>query len=70
MAKTNESGDPIFNLNNAKAATIEGGTLELSEADLSESLVNLMVFQRAFEANAKSITSADELLNTLINLKR
>ncbi|OUR72611.1 hypothetical protein A9Q76_03495 [Arcobacter sp. 31_11_sub10_T18] len=70
LAKTNESGDPIFNLNNAKAATIEGGTLELSEADLSESLVNLMVFQRAFEANAKSITSADELLNTLINLKR
>ena len=70
LAKTNESGDPIYNLNNAKAATIEGGTLELSEADLSESLVNLMVFQRAFEANAKSITSADELLNTLINLKR
>jgi len=70
LAKTNESGDPIYNLNNAKAATIEDGTLELSEADLSESLVNLMVFQRAFEANAKSITSADELLNTLINLKR
>jgi flagellar hook protein FlgE len=70
LQKTNESGDAIYNLNNAKAATIEGGTLELSEADLSESLVNLMVFQRAFEANAKSITSADELLNTLINLKR
>lgn len=70
LAKTNESGDPIYNLNNAKAASIEGKTLELSEADLSESLVNLMVFQRAFEANAKSITSADELLNTLINLKR
>ncbi|MFY9070056.1 flagellar basal body rod C-terminal domain-containing protein, partial [Aliarcobacter butzleri] len=42
----------------------------LSEADLSESLVNLMVFQRAFEANAKSITTADEMLTTLINLKR
>ncbi len=70
LQKTNESGEAIYNLNNAKAATVEGGTLELSEADLSESLVNLMVFQRAFEANAKSITSADELLNTLINLKR
>ena len=45
-------------------------TLELSTADLSESLVNLMVFQRAFEANAKSITTSDELLSTLINLKR
>ncbi len=70
LASTTESGDPIYNLNNEKTAKIEGQTLELSTADLSESLVNLMVFQRAFEANAKSITTSDELLNTLINLKR
>ncbi|WP_121628038.1 flagellar hook-basal body complex protein [Poseidonibacter antarcticus] len=70
LAKTTQSGDPIYNLNNDKAAKIEGKTLELSTADLSESLVNLMVFQRAFEANAKSITTADEILTTLIGLKR
>ena len=70
LAKTNESGDPVYNLNNSKIAKVESKTLELSTADLSESLVNLMVFQRAFEANAKSITTSDELLNTLINLKR
>ncbi|PLY09838.1 MAG: flagellar biosynthesis protein FlgE [Arcobacter sp.] len=70
LAKTNDSGEPIYNLNNDKTAKIEGQTLELSTADLSESLVNLMVFQRAFEANAKSITTSDEILNTLINLKR
>ncbi len=70
LAKTNDSGEPIYNLNNDKTAKIEGQTLELSTADLSESLVNLMVFQRAFEANAKSITTSDQLLNTLINLKR
>jgi len=70
VEKTNESGEPIYNLNNDKTATVESKTLELSTADLSESLVNLMVFQRAFEANAKSITTADTLLNTLINLKR
>ena len=70
LKKTTESGDPIYNVNNDKTAKIEGKTLELSTADLSESLVNLMVFQRAFEANAKSITTSDELLNTLINLKR
>ena len=70
LGKTNESGDPIYNLNNNKTAKVESKTLELSTADLSESLVNLMVFQRAFEANAKSITTSDELLNTLINLKR
>lgn len=70
LAKTMDSGDPVYNTNNNKTAKIEGKTLELSTADLSESLVNLMVFQRAFEANAKSITTSDELLNTLINLKR
>lgn len=70
LAKTNESGEPIYNLNNNKTAKVESKTLELSTADLSESLVNLMVFQRAFEANAKSITTSDDILNTLINLKR
>ena len=68
--KTLASGDPIYNLNNDKTAEVQASTLELSTADLSESLVNLMVFQRAFEANAKSITTADTILNTLIQLKR
>ncbi len=70
FSKTSESGDPIYNINNNKTAEVRGKALELSNADLSESLVNLMIFQRAFEANAKSLTTSDELLNTLINLKR
>ena len=70
FGKTSDSGDPIYNINNNKTAEVRGKALELSNSDLSESLVNLMIFQRAFEANAKSITTADELLNTLINLKR
>ncbi len=70
LAKSNNSGEPIYNLNNNKTARVESKQLELSNADLSESLVNLMVFQRAFEANAKSITTSDTILNTLINLKR
>ncbi len=70
FAKTSESGNPIYNVNNEKTAEVQGQSLELSEADLSESLVNLMVFQRAYEANAKSITTADQLLTTLINLKQ
>ena len=70
VRSTNRSGQAIFNLDNNKTAEIKGGVLELSTADLSESLVNLMVFQRAFEANAKSITTADQILTTLIQLKR
>lgn len=70
LSATNESGNPIYSINNNNGVSVESETLELSTADLSESLVNLMVFQRAFEANAKSITTADEILTTLINLKR
>ncbi|MEA3354193.1 MAG: flagellar hook-basal body complex protein, partial [Campylobacterota bacterium] len=70
MSKTNDSGNAIFNINNDKAAKVAGKTLELSTADLSESLVNLMVFQRAFEANSKSITTSDQILTTLIQLKK
>ncbi|WP_072680563.1 flagellar hook-basal body complex protein [Arcobacter sp. LA11] len=70
LSKTNTSGDPIYMVNNDNSTSIESETLELSTADLSESLVNLMVFQRAFEANSKSITTANEILTTLIQLKR
>ena len=62
-----ESGNPILNTNTAEIMT---GTLELSNADLSESLVNMMVNQRAFEANSKSLTTADEFLNIAIGLKK
>ncbi|MDC0932364.1 flagellar hook-basal body complex protein [Arcobacteraceae bacterium] len=70
LQATARSGTAIFNTDNVNMAEIDGGSLELSTADLSESLVNLMVFQRAFEANAKSITTADAILTTLIALKR
>jgi len=69
LQATTRSGSAIFNTDNDKMADITGGSLELSTSDLSESLVNLMVFQRAFEANAKSITTADGILTTLIQLK-
>ncbi len=65
-----ESGDPLYSLNNNKSAQVEGEEIELSKADLGESLVNLMVFQRSFEANAKTITTSDQMLTTLINIKR
>lgn len=70
LQSTNRSGQAIFNMDNEKTAEVKAGTLELSTSDLSESLVNLMVFQRAFEANSKSITTSDQILTTLIQMKR
>jgi len=68
--QTQLSGYVNYSMNNHNTDGVKSNALELSEAKLSDSLVNLMVFQRAFEANAKSITTSDELLSTLLNLKR
>ncbi len=49
---------------------IVGGAIELSNTNFSNDLVDLMVYQRAFEASSKSITTSDEFLKTAIQLKK
>jgi flagellar hook protein FlgE len=46
------------------------GTLEMSNVDLTEQLTDMIVTQRGFESNAKTITTGDSMLETVINLKR
>jgi flagellar hook protein FlgE len=50
--------------------TISSGTLEMSNVDLSQEFTNLIVAQRGFQANARIITTSDEVLQELTNLKR
>jgi flagellar hook protein FlgE len=47
-----------------------GGTLEMSNVDLATEFTNLITAQRGFQANSKVITTADDMLNDLVNLKR
>lgn len=49
---------------------LESGALEASTVDLTEQLVNMIVAQRNFQANAKMITTQDELTQTVININR
>ena len=49
---------------------IQSGALELSNVDLSNEMANLITAQRAFEANSKIVTASDEVLQTLVNMKR
>ena len=65
------SGDPII----GTAATagrgfMQSSALEASNVDLSKSLTNLIIIQRGYQANGKTITTSDTLLETLIGLKR
>lgn len=48
--------------------TIEGQALEGSNVDLATELVNMIISQRAYQANSTSISTQDELLQTIINL--
>ncbi len=50
--------------------SIAGGMLEMSNVDLSQEFTNLIVAQRGFQANARIITTSDEVLQELANLKR
>jgi flagellar hook protein FlgE len=56
--------------NAAGLGQIQSGALESSNVDLATEMSSLITAQRAFEANAKIITTSDEVLQDLINLKR
>ena len=49
---------------------IVGNALEMSNVDLGREFANLIVTQRAFQANSKTISTADDIYNTLIRMKR
>ncbi|KGA98245.1 flagellar basal body rod protein FlgG [Alkalihalobacillus alcalophilus ATCC 27647 = CGMCC 1.3604] len=50
--------------------TLVAGTLEMSNVDLSEEFTEMIVAQRGFQANTRIITTSDDILQELINLKR
>jgi flagellar hook protein FlgE len=52
------------------SGSIVAGTLEMSNVDLSEEFTEMITAQRAFQANTKIITTSDEILQELVNLKR
>jgi flagellar hook protein FlgE len=56
--------------NSGGRGSLQGGTLEMSNVDLAQEFTNLIIAQRGFQANSKVISTSDELLNDLVNLKR
>ncbi|MBO3084932.1 flagellar hook protein FlgE [Cellulomonas fengjieae] len=50
--------------------SLAGGALEMSNVDLSSEFTSLIVAQRGFQANSRVITTSDEVLQELVNLKR
>jgi flagellar hook protein FlgE len=50
--------------------SVSSGSVESSNVDLASQLVSMIQHQRSFTANSKTITTADEMLQDLINIKR
>lgn len=68
---TNESGQAtIDKAGSGGRGELVAGALEQSNVDLSTELVTLIAYQRAFQANAKTVTTSDEMLQDVTNLKR
>jgi len=63
MARVGESGT-------AGRGSLLAGALEMSNVDLSEQMTDMIVTQRGFQSNAKTIQTADTLLETVLSLKR
>jgi flagellar hook protein FlgE len=69
--KTTNSGDAIIRApGTAEAGLVTAGALEMSNVDLATQFSDMIVTQRGFQASSRVITTSDEILQELINLKR
>ncbi len=70
-AETEAAGNHFLNAPGVgSAGSLSPGTLESSTVDLGTEFTNMIITQRAFSASTKIITTADEMLEELVRIKR
>ena len=69
---TRDAGDPLpaSQPGTSGLGSLEAGAIEQSNVDLADQFVKMINYQRAFQANTKTISTTDSMLAELINLKR
>ncbi|WGG47522.1 flagellar basal-body rod protein FlgF [Rossellomorea sp. DA94] len=67
---SNNSGLPNQGVAGEGRGALQSGSLEMSNVDLSEEFTEMITAQRGFQANTRIITTSDEILQELVNLKR
>jgi len=70
FSATSASGSPTIGYAGASLGTLATQALELSNVDLATEFVDLITIQNAYSANSKVITTTNDMLTELINLKR
>ncbi len=69
--QTRASGEPVMGAaGSGGRAAVVAGALEQSNVDIAQQFVEMIAHQRAFQANSKTITTADDMLQEIVNLKR
>ena len=69
-AETNSSGPALIGPpGSSSLGLVQSGALEESNVDLASQLVNMIIAQRNFQANAQLIRAEDELTQTIINIR-
>ena len=69
-ARTFNSGDPTLGTpGSGNLGVLQSGALEESNTDLTAELVNMITAQRIYQANAQTIKTQDQVLQTLVNLR-
>jgi flagellar hook protein FlgE len=69
-ARSYSSGDPTVGTpSTANFGTLQAGALEESNTDLTGELVDMITAQRVYQANAQTIKTQDQVLQTLVNLR-
>lgn len=71
FSQTRESGDPASGAaGTGSLGMVYSNAIEQSNVDLAREFVQMITTQRGFQANSKSITTTDTMLDTVINMKR
>ncbi len=71
FVQTDASGEPVTGVpGEGSMGSVSQGFIEMSNVSVVEEMVNMIVAQRAYEINSKSIKTADEMLTMAINLRR
>ncbi len=71
FSETRSSGPPLTNKpGTGGLGTIQANSLEQSNVDISEEFVKMIITQKGFQANSRTITTTDQMLQEVVNLKR
>ena len=68
--ESSNSGTPNIKTVSALGLSVTPSSLEMSNVDLANELADMIITQRGFQSNSKIITVGDEMLETIVNMKR